>query len=679
VLGRFRQKNWQNIFVSWFMAIAVISILVGCSDRVSSGKSLVSSATSFAEVAAPKVISQLRQIASSYQPKVKIVSPKDSETLKDTTVEVRFKVEGLPIFKDSDLGLGSHLNVTVDDRPYREVYDLESPLILENLSPGTHTIRALANTAWNESFVNSNAYAQTTFHVLTKNEENIPRNDRYIITYNSPAEDYSANPLLLDFQVSQPQKPSIDVKKSAKIRATIDNESFIFEYPQPIYLQGLKPGKKVIKLEILDDKGQPIEDFYKDGLRVVDYQPNLSSALGSLLAGDISARQALKIIDPKYKNLLPEAIETPEPTPSLETVPSPTLTEPTNELPEEAKQIPPSEELQPELEPQPTDEIEEMPEEDLLAPEEVEEEEDKEKSFPDARVVPIPLPLETKTPEVPDITVDKTPQSKESPKGGFFNRFRREEPSSVSPTSPTPVLETPTPSPEAVSTPIPTVRVSPSPTPTPVLKVTPTPIPETKPTGELLEPLRRQGDTSPAGIPSPTPIVIPSPKAVIEPPKVETTPEPSLMERLRQRVTPKEETKPVVIPSPKPTPIVIPSPKAVIEPPKVETTPEPSLIDRLKRRSNPTPDVEVSPTPRVIQLPKIERSPEPNPKPETKPDFNSSFRRFFPTAAPRPQKETTPAEVKPEKVPVVEVTPETGIPSRYLQKTIDSEVNMETD
>jgi hypothetical protein len=164
-------------------------------------------------------------------------------------------------------------------------------------------------------------------------------------------------------------------------------------------------------------------------------------------------------------------------------------------------------------------------------------------------------------------------------------------------------------------------------------------------------------------------------------PEVESTPVPSFLERFR-KPTPKVEV------SPTPT---------VTTTPEVEETPGLSLIDRLKRRSTSTPNTEISPTPTVIEQPKVIAEPkaiatpslpiiQPSPKlispqdipsSETKPEsdrVNASknlFRGLFPSSKTSSKLETKPSttEVKTEKIPLVQVSPETIIPSRYLRQS----------
>jgi len=138
------------------------------------------------EASPPALLQELRQYIDEHQPQVSIVSPRPNEVLKDDTVSVKFQVKDLPIFKDEKLGLGPHLHVLLDNGPYQAVYDLNKPLVFEKVTPGTHTIRAIASRPWHESFKNDGAFAQLTFHVFAKTEDNSPNPDLPLLTYSRP-------------------------------------------------------------------------------------------------------------------------------------------------------------------------------------------------------------------------------------------------------------------------------------------------------------------------------------------------------------------------------------------------------------------------------------------------------------------------------------------------------------
>ena len=255
--------------------------LVSCGDRleppaISAIEPPAISVTSgkLAEVAPPTAIQQLRAVLDQYQPQVKILSPQPDQILSDTTVAVRLQVQDLPIFQDPDLGLGPHLHLFLDNEPYRAVYDTDKPIILEDLEPGTHTLRAFTSRPWHESFKNDGAYAQTTFHILTKTA-NAPDPAKPLLTYSRPQGTYGAEPIMLDFYLTNAPLHAIaqanpnDTISDWRIRATINGQSFLIDNWQPLYLKGFEKGKNWIKLELLDQEGNPIDNGFNTTARVI--------------------------------------------------------------------------------------------------------------------------------------------------------------------------------------------------------------------------------------------------------------------------------------------------------------------------------------------------------------------------------------------------------------------------
>lgn len=166
-----------------FMAGLLVLNLASCgesevgSDSIPTAtgakRNTASQAGNISEVSPPSAIQQLRQDLD-YQPQVKILSPQPDEVLQDETVTARFQVQDLPIFKNPQLDSGLHLDVILDNQPSVAIYDLNQPLVFPDLTPGTHTLRVFASRPWHESFKNDGAYAQTTFHIFTKTDDNNP-------------------------------------------------------------------------------------------------------------------------------------------------------------------------------------------------------------------------------------------------------------------------------------------------------------------------------------------------------------------------------------------------------------------------------------------------------------------------------------------------------------------------
>ncbi len=329
-------NRWRTI-TKPLLTLSIVMVLMaswGCASntteplrrsRTADATQAVKLAGKIAEASPPIALQTLQQALESNQPQVTILSPRKNEVLPETTVSVRFQVKDLPIFKDEALGLGPHLHVLVDNRPYQAVYDLSQPLVLHDLEPGTHTIRAFASRPWHESFKNDGAFVQTTFHVLTKTQDNSPDPDLPLLTYSRPQGTYGAEPILLDFYLTNAplhlvaQADAKDDIADWRIRCTVNGDSFILDRWQPIYLKGFKPGKNWVQLEYIDDKGNPVKNVFNNTVRLVDYQPNGQDTLSQLVRGELSADDVRGIVDPNYV----PPIAQPEPTPTVELTPEP--------------------------------------------------------------------------------------------------------------------------------------------------------------------------------------------------------------------------------------------------------------------------------------------------------------------------------------------------------------------
>jgi len=131
---------------------------------------------------------------------VAILSPQADEVLQDNTVKVQLQVQDLPIFKNQELDMGPHLHVILDNQPYIAVYDLK-PLEFPDLSPGTHTVRVFASRPWHESF-KMKALTPKLHFTSYKTQDNNPDAVQPLLTYSRPKGSYGAEPILLDFYLT---------------------------------------------------------------------------------------------------------------------------------------------------------------------------------------------------------------------------------------------------------------------------------------------------------------------------------------------------------------------------------------------------------------------------------------------------------------------------------------------
>ncbi|WP_370539410.1 hypothetical protein [Anabaena sp. FACHB-1250] len=327
--------------IKWVFALFLVVILSGCVEAVSSKEPSIQPQVkappaseisgTFSETAPPDVIQALRPSLEGYQPQVSILSPKIDEVLQEDTVNVRLQVKDLPIFKDPQWQLGPHLHLILDNKPYIAVYDLNQSVVLPNLSPGTHTLRVFASRPWHESFKNEGAYAQTTFHIFTKTEENNPDAKLPLLTYSRPNGNYGAEPIMLDFYLTNAPLHSVaetnpdDIMSNWRIRSTINGESFILDRWQPIYLKGFKPGQTWVELEFLNNQGQPVKNAFNTTIRLINYQPNGQDTLSKIVRGELTADEVRGIVDQNYTVKIPIAepnsTETPAPKTEQQSIP----------------------------------------------------------------------------------------------------------------------------------------------------------------------------------------------------------------------------------------------------------------------------------------------------------------------------------------------------------------------
>jgi hypothetical protein len=308
---------------SYLLPLLIIWGLVGCGgDRLEATPSpneqlkVSPVASKLLEVATPKIIQELRDRLDRYHPEVTILNPQANQVFNDTAVKVTFQVKDLPIFKNSQLDAGNHLHLVLDNEQVRSVYDLNEPVVLENLAAGTHTLRVFAVRPWDESFKNEGAFTSTTFHILTKTGDNTPDNNLPLLTYNSPSGVYGAEPIMLDFYLNNAplhlvakQNPDDEID-DWRIRVTVNGESFILDNWLPVYLKGFQKGKNWVQIEYIDENGQNVANTFNNTVRVITYDPKEKNTLARLVKNELSLEVAKGIIEPSYTT---PVIPTPEP------------------------------------------------------------------------------------------------------------------------------------------------------------------------------------------------------------------------------------------------------------------------------------------------------------------------------------------------------------------------------
>ena len=285
------------------------------------------------EVAPPAIFSDLEALFGDAQPQVAIAYPKPNQIIETTTLAAELSLRDLSIYKDENLELGPHLQISLDNQPSRSIYSLDEAIEFLDLTPGSHTLRVFAVKPWGESFKNEAAYAQTTFHVFAKTYENAPDPTKPQLIYSAPQGTYGAQPILLDFYLNNAPlhliaKEDPDIA-DWKIRCDINGQSFVFDQWQPIYLKGFEPGQNWVQITLIDEQSSPIDNAFNSTVRLISYDPEQRDTLAKLVRGELPLEEAGKIVDPNYEPPVEPVVE-PLVEPSLETDGDevPTITEP---------------------------------------------------------------------------------------------------------------------------------------------------------------------------------------------------------------------------------------------------------------------------------------------------------------------------------------------------------------
>ncbi|NBD33685.1 MAG: hypothetical protein GVY17_12160 [Cyanobacteria bacterium] len=423
-----RIKQWAKLACCTLLISLLSMGLVSCGSGKETPKPEETEAVSapkavLTEVAPPAIFEELRQTIDNYQPQVSIISPQNGEVIADTRVSIQVDVKDYPLFKNEELGMGPHLHVILDNQPYRAVYSADDPIVFEDLSPGTHTIRMFASRPWHESFKNEGAYAQVTFHLFTETGENAPDLEQPLLTYSRPKGTYGAEPVLLDYyltnapiRLGEEESGAINPasQRDWRVRATINGESFIMDNWLPVYLEGFQVGQNWIKLELLDGDGNLIENAFNTAARLFTYQPEGEDTLSKLVRGELTAEEARVIVDADYQVPEPEVEEeevVPEETEEgEETAPEAATEEETleEETPPEPEAV--TEEQAPEAT---TTEEETLEEETPPEPETVTEEQAPEATTTEEET------LEEETPTEPEtVTEEQAPETPSETKEG---------------------------------------------------------------------------------------------------------------------------------------------------------------------------------------------------------------------------------------------------------------------
>ena len=215
---------------------------------------------------------------------VSFAAPEDRAVLKRDQIEVQLKIAHYA------LAGGAHAHVIFDNEPALEVDDVEDPIVLKDVPPGPHVLRAVLCRPWHEVVKAKGAFTMVRFWAGPRftgragelaERADWPDPKKPLLTYLLPIgqrskgakgfesdatdavgsdDSASASPAgkkaevpVLDFYVWNTQLG----KRASKVRVVLDKAELpLITSWEPKKLARLKPGEHRITIDLMDSKGQ---------------------------------------------------------------------------------------------------------------------------------------------------------------------------------------------------------------------------------------------------------------------------------------------------------------------------------------------------------------------------------------------------------------------------------------
>lgn len=283
-------KQWRRLLRALLSGALLLVLLApsGCS-RLSRNSgapgplplSAAGAAGRLQEVAPPPPVQQLRQALDQRRPQLAITAPEDGSLLPDGSWTLRIRGSDWPLTDAGPLGLGAHLAVQVDDEPplrltgdaaAAERFDLAVPM--DPLAPGSHRITVTAVRPWGEVVKNPGASAQIRLHRVAINPLGLPAPGSPQLIVASPAELAGAEPVLLDWLLQDaPLQGLREGDARWRLRVTINGDSFLVDQNAPLWLKGWRTGSNSLLMELVDERGEPLNPPFNTLVREVTLGP----------------------------------------------------------------------------------------------------------------------------------------------------------------------------------------------------------------------------------------------------------------------------------------------------------------------------------------------------------------------------------------------------------------------
>ena len=293
-----------------FCILLLAALLAGCgtsptnttnTSNASNGANSSPAAQTLTVVDTPQRIKDLmagRGEQDTASPTLKIVEPAANSTVSSSTVKVKLEITGdLKGYKphmDEATKTGNHIHVILDNQPYEAYYNLDHEFELRNVADGDHTLRVFPSRPWHESYKNQGAFQMVKFTVKNggsdankpattnsgqqmsnANAARTPEGKamqnstagqvdptKPLLTYSRPKGEYKAaeaDPIMIDFWLANVQLKGDGGTHRIRYSVGGGAPQYIDKWG-PIWLSGWAAGKHSIKLELVDEDGNVVDN-----------------------------------------------------------------------------------------------------------------------------------------------------------------------------------------------------------------------------------------------------------------------------------------------------------------------------------------------------------------------------------------------------------------------------------
>ncbi|MCU0530004.1 MAG: hypothetical protein MUD04_11090 [Cyanobium sp. Prado107] len=229
------------------------------------------------EVAPPVAVQQLAAALSARHPRVSVTAPRDGSLLPPGGWNLEINGSDWPLADAGELGLGAHIVVQMDEdpplrltaaEPAPEGFRLSVPMA--ELTPGSHRITVYAARPWGEVVKSPGASAQIRVHRAAVNPLGLPAAGSAQLIAASPAELSTAEPVLVDWLLKDaPLQGLREGDQRWRLRMTVNGDSVLLDRNAPLWLKGWRSGSNSVLLELVDERGEPINPPFNSLVREV--------------------------------------------------------------------------------------------------------------------------------------------------------------------------------------------------------------------------------------------------------------------------------------------------------------------------------------------------------------------------------------------------------------------------